>query len=220
MRNILLVARREYLEQIRGRAFRVTTILLPAIFAVIFGVGYFSTRILGTDKHLAVASNDPVLAAKVRTELTTDKDARTTVEIIAPATAADRAALIKRIQSKALDGFVWIEAAPDSIPTATYTSPSSGDFVTGSRLRSAINHALVSERLTATGTLQAQADTLIKGVEIATFQVKKDGRVVKSNAQASFWKGIRDGLAVVDDHGNLRHERSSLHHPGENLSHL
>jgi hypothetical protein len=30
MRNILLVAKREYLEQIRGRAFRMTTILVPA----------------------------------------------------------------------------------------------------------------------------------------------------------------------------------------------
>jgi ABC-2 type transport system permease protein len=36
---------------------------------------------------------------------------------------------------------------------------------------------------------QAEADALVEGIPIATYQVKKDGSVVKSNAQASFWKG-------------------------------
>jgi len=31
MRNMLLVARREYLEQIRGRAFIFSTVLLPLL---------------------------------------------------------------------------------------------------------------------------------------------------------------------------------------------
>jgi ABC-2 type transport system permease protein len=35
MRNTFLIAKREYLEQIRGRAFRLSTIGLPALFAVI-----------------------------------------------------------------------------------------------------------------------------------------------------------------------------------------
>ena len=40
MRNMLLIARREYMEQVRGRAFRMTTVGLPAVFALIVGVGY------------------------------------------------------------------------------------------------------------------------------------------------------------------------------------
>ena len=36
---------------------------------------------------------------------------------------------------------------------------------------------------------QKDADALVDGVAIDTFQVKKDGSVVKSNAEASFWKG-------------------------------
>ena len=39
MRNMLLIARREYMEQVRGRAFRMTTVGLPAVFALIVGVG-------------------------------------------------------------------------------------------------------------------------------------------------------------------------------------
>ena len=40
MRNILLIAKREYLEQVRGRAFKMTTIGVPAIFGLIIFVGY------------------------------------------------------------------------------------------------------------------------------------------------------------------------------------
>ncbi len=56
MRNIFLVAKREYLEQIRGRAFRVSTILVPLLFAVVIGVAYFSGRGSGVGKHVIVAA--------------------------------------------------------------------------------------------------------------------------------------------------------------------
>jgi ABC-2 type transport system permease protein len=62
MRNIWLVARREYLEQVRGRAFKMTTFGVPAIFAAVFGIAYLSNLGLGSGRHLAVASNDASLA--------------------------------------------------------------------------------------------------------------------------------------------------------------
>ena len=37
MHNIWLIAKREYLEQVRGKAFKITTILVPSIFIAIFG---------------------------------------------------------------------------------------------------------------------------------------------------------------------------------------
>ncbi len=189
MRNMFLIARREYLEQVRGRAFKMTTFGVPAVFALIIGVGYLSSLGLGAGKHLAVASNDPLLASEIKGQLIGDKDAKAKVDVIAPATEADREALKKQIQNKSLEGVLWVEAPRDGIPTATYTSQSSGDFITGGRLKEALNHALLDARLTTGGMQQAAADKLVDGVSIETYQVKKDGSVVKSNAQASFWKG-------------------------------
>ena len=40
MRNVLLVAKREYLEQIRGRAFRISTVLVPLLIVFLLGVLY------------------------------------------------------------------------------------------------------------------------------------------------------------------------------------
>jgi len=189
MRNMLLVARREFLEQVRGRAFRMTTIGLPAVFALIVGVGYFSSLGLGSNRRLAVASNDPALAGQIRGQLVGDKEARARVEVVAPATTADLSALRDRVKDGSLDGVLWVNAPAGKIPTAHYSSASSGDFITAARMSSALNHALLDERLTKGGMKQTAADVLVKGVRLETFQVKKDGAVVKSSAEASFWKG-------------------------------
>jgi ABC-2 type transport system permease protein len=189
MRNILLVARREFREQIRGRAFLLSTILLPVLFACIFGVGYLSTLTLGSGKHLAIVSDDPALAQAIKSRLQRKKDSNTTVDLYAPATAADRAKLDGELKSKSIDGLLDVESSPTGIPTVTYISPSAGDFVTGGRLEASVDDALVKEKLTGSGVQPDQADALLKGVKVESFQMKKDGTKVKSNAIASFYKG-------------------------------
>lgn len=189
MRNMLLIARREYLEQVRGRAFRMTTIGVPALFAVILGIGYLSSLGLGEHRHMVVVSSNSALAAQIRDQLVGDKEAKARVDVIAPATAATRAGLAHQVATQQLDGFLWVEAQPGKIPTATYSSPSAGDFITAARLKSAITHATLDARLTADGMTQKDADKLVDGMPLQTFQVKKDGSEVKSNAEASFWKG-------------------------------
>jgi ABC-2 type transport system permease protein len=189
MRNIWLVAKREYLEQVRGRAFKMTTFGVPAIFAAIIGIGYLSSLGLGAGKHLAVASNDSLLATEVKGQLVGDKDAKSKVDVISPATSADHDALVDEVKAKKIDGFLWIDTPQGQAPTATYTSQSSGDFITGARMKDAVNRALLDARLQSGGLQHDAADNLVKGIPLETFQVKKDGSVVKSNATASFWKG-------------------------------
>ncbi len=68
-RNVLLIARREYLEQIRGRAFRMSTIGLPVLFAVIVAIGYGANAGIGANKHIVVASSNAALANAVRDQM-------------------------------------------------------------------------------------------------------------------------------------------------------
>jgi len=189
MRNMLLIARREYLEQVRGRAFRMTTIGLPAVFALIVGVAYVSSLGLGANRHIAVAASDLVLANQIRERLEGDLKAKVTVDVVAPATPAQRDELINQVAHQELDGVLWIDTQNGEPPTATFTSPSSGDFITAARMKSALTHAMLDAHLTAEGMAQTEADALVDGVALDTYQVKKDGSIVKSNAQASFWKG-------------------------------
>jgi ABC-2 type transport system permease protein len=189
MRNMLLIAKREYLEQVRGRAFRVTTMGLPAVFALIVGVGYLSSLGLGSGKHLAIAAADKALADDLRARLLSDKQAKATVDVVAPATEQDRSALLAELKSRAIDGVMWIDSPSGAVPVATYYSQSSGDFITTARLKEALDNSLVDVHLTGGGMKQSDADAVLKGVTLSTFQVKKDGSIVKSNAQSSFWKG-------------------------------
>ncbi|MDR3726266.1 MAG: ABC transporter permease [Terracidiphilus sp.] len=189
MRNILLIAKREYLEQVRGRAFRLSTALVPLLLVVIVGIIYVSGRGVDSTKHVVIASSDALLAADMRTQLLTRKDAKFVVDVTSPATPEDRAALVQQVKAKAINGFLWIETAADKEPAATYVSTSSGDFITDSRLGSALNRALVRERLAANGVQAGNVEALLKNVEIETRQVSKEGMEVKSNAMTSFYKG-------------------------------
>ena len=189
MRNLLLVARREYLEQIRGRAFRVSTVLVPLLFGVLIGVAYLSGIGSGVGKHVIVAANDAPLANDIRAQLVADKKTQTKVDVVAPVSPADRHALLGRVLSKDVDGLLWIDLRSDGSVNATYTSQSSGDIVITARLNSALNHALAMERMTARGMTATQVDALLKNVDIDTLQVDKQGREVKSSGMGSYMKG-------------------------------
>ena len=190
MRNILLIARREYLEQIRGRAFRLSTVGLPMLFAIIVAIGYGSSLGIGAHKHFVVASSSPALANTVREQFLHEKgDRGAVVDVVAPLTPQSRAEILQQIQARTIDGMLWIEPQPGELPKASYISKSAGDFMTGSRLHEALNDGLIDDQLSHGGLTREQADALARGIPIATYQVSGDGAVVKSSAETSFWKG-------------------------------
>jgi ABC-2 type transport system permease protein len=197
MHSVLLIAKREYLEQIRSKAFKLSTIGLPAALAVVFGISYLSSLGLGAGKHTVIASNDAALAETLKGRLTSDKDSKAQVDVVAPAKPEDRAMLTEEVRTKTIDGLIWIETQSGGVPSVTYISASAGDFMTTARLKDKLDESLVSEHLTGAGMKQADADALLKGVHIDSYQVRKHGELVKSNAMASFWKGYAMALLLT-----------------------
>lgn len=197
MRNILLVARREYLEGVRGRAFRMSTILVPVIFAVIIAIAVFAGKNSGVGKHVLLATTDAKLAADIQSQLLEDKESKTTVDVIVPSSPAERESLVGKVRDKEVDGLLWIDTADPVKITATYVSQSSGDIVIGSRLESALNHALASERLTARGMSKADVDLVMKTVSVDTKQVDKGGKEVESSGIGSYLKGYIMGILLA-----------------------
>ena len=185
MRDIWLIAKREYLEQVKGKAFKVTTILIPVVFAAIFGVIAIAGKNSGVGKHVVIATADPTLAERVRTPLIADKDAKMTVDIVAPATEADHQKLLAEVDQKQIDGFLWL-TVDGGTANATFESRSSGDFATEGRLQSAVNRALVEQRLAARGIPASDVQALTKDIDIKTVQVK-NGKETATNALSTFW---------------------------------
>jgi ABC-2 type transport system permease protein len=186
MRDIWLIAKREYLEQVRGKTFKVTTILIPVLFIAIFGVIAIAGKNSGVGKHVLIATSDPSLAARIRESLIADKDARMTVDVVAPATEADHQKLLDEVDQKQIDGFLWLETPAEGPVKATFESRSSGDFATEARLQNAVNHALVEQRLAARGIPSNDVQALMKDVDLRTVQVK-NGKETVTNALSTFW---------------------------------
>ena len=186
MREIWLIAKREYLEQVRGKAFKITTILVPVLFAVIIGVSVLAGRNSGSNKHIAVVATDAKVAEQIRQQLLADKDARMTVDLVTPVSADDRQELIRQVDQKHLDGFLWLDTGADGKTSAAYVARSSGDFMTESRLEDAVNHAVVQQRLAAHGIPTKDVDAITRTVKIKTEQVK-NGKEVSSSAFGTFW---------------------------------
>jgi ABC-2 type transport system permease protein len=189
MRNMLLIAKREYFEQIRARAFLMTTIGLPALFVVILGIGYAANLGLGGKKHLVITADNPALANEIREQLTNDNDGKLSVDVLPSSDSSMNSTLMSELQNKSINGILSIKAQSGELPVASYTSLASGDFMTGARLRRALNNGLVGEQLKSAGVASAEADSLLKGISIQTFQLKKDGSIVRTSAEASLWKG-------------------------------
>ncbi|HUY81926.1 MAG TPA: ABC transporter permease [Acidobacteriaceae bacterium] len=188
MRNMLLIARREYMEQIRGKAFRITTIMIPVVFIVIAAVMILPSKYWTTQKHIVVAAQSEALAARLQQQLTADKDAKLTVSVLAPATEADRAKLHTEMDAKRIDGFLWVSTGADGKDEVTYVSRSAGDLTTDDRLDSDVNHALVERRLVKQGIPVAEVAPLTSKVDIVT-KVYRNGKEEPSSALSTLFFG-------------------------------
>jgi ABC-2 type transport system permease protein len=189
-RNMLLIAKREYLEQIRGRAFRMSTVVVPLLILFLLGISAFTGRKMGTGRHIVVASDNADLAAGIRDKLLVERRTGYIVDVVAPATDEDYAALKSRVENKSIDGLLTIENSDSGNPRATYYSQSSGDLMDTSSLRAALNGALLNLRLTQQGLSPEQVENLIKTVPIETLQVAGNGKTGKSQGVTPFYKAM------------------------------
>jgi ABC-2 type transport system permease protein len=187
-RNILLIARREYLEKIRGRAFRLSTVLVPVLMILMLGGSFFTTRSLGVGRHIVIAAPSPALARAVRNQLLVEKNARLIVDVEAPAAEQDRTTLSQQVRSNAIDGYLWIQMPGDDSPSATYVSGSAGDSITAARLESALNDALLRQRLAESGVAGARIDALLQNVPVQTLRLTSAGKTGRSSDRVTLGK--------------------------------
>jgi len=190
MRNMLLVAKREYLEQIRGRAFRFSTVLVPLLVIFLLGVSTFTGRKMGTGKHIVIAADNAALAADIRSNLLADKRARYTVDVVAPVTDQDRADLMARVRAKSISGLLTVEDSASAAPHVTFASQSSGNLMDTSDLKAALSYGLLRLRLSERGLAPDQVQALSASVPIETLQVANDGKTGKSQGMMPFYKAV------------------------------
>ncbi|MGC2635698.1 MAG: ABC transporter permease [Acidobacteriaceae bacterium] len=187
LRNTLLITKREYLERVRSRIFRVTTVLVPlgmGGIALLGGLG--GKKMEAGVQKLAVVANNPVLAEQVKAGLEGREHSPKSVEVVAPPTDADLARLNQEVSDRQINGYLLIDDQPgQAIPRATWISGSSTDFIGKAQMADAVSNGVVREQLLQRGVSDSQVQALTKEVKLETKQVKH-GQVVASDTERSF----------------------------------
>jgi ABC-2 type transport system permease protein len=190
MRNILLVAKREYLEQIHGRAFKISTVALPLLIAAMLAFSYYMDHKAGTGKHIVIVADNASLAGQVRQQMLEDTHAQYKVDVAALATSDQRVALQKKVSTKAIDGVLIIDSSNPQEIKATLTSLSAADVSAYGSLQNALNRGVINQRMIARGASQTDADALLAKVPIEVLQLDKEGKTGKSNGKATVLKAF------------------------------
>jgi ABC-2 type transport system permease protein len=139
MRNIWLIARREYLERIRTKSFIVMTVLIPGLMAAVA----FGGSLLGGGKgkaaaHIIVVTQDVQLGMSLQSELEAQKQATITADLISPPGPDTRDRLNREITSRDLDGYLWVA------PSSSNPSRNTAQWVIRSKPRGA-THGTISD---------------------------------------------------------------------------
>ncbi|ADV83371.1 ABC transporter permease [Terriglobus saanensis] len=181
MRNLLLIAKREYLERVRTRAFAIATVLIPLVMV---GAILLSTRGTKSAGHIAIVSSDSALALDLQEELEKSDSSEMLVDVEQP-TPGWQQRLNTAVGKKDIDGYLLIDSStPD--PVITYSSGSKGDISTKSTLNNALRRVLARERLLHRGMRRNDIDALLKTPVLQTATVS-NGHVSSSNTTTGFY---------------------------------
>src|ERR1700753_755360 len=111
MRNIFLIARREYLERVRTKGFMIATILIPLLMGGGIAASILIAKHTKSSSHIVIVSQDLALATDVQNQLDDDTDHNMQLNVIAPPTANTRTTLLRELKAKDIDGYLWITPA-------------------------------------------------------------------------------------------------------------
>ena len=171
MHNIMLIARREYLERVRTKGFILATLLIPLLMGTLVFGSLFLMSKAKTSSHVAVVTSDSIFGTDLQHQLEEGNQSDMKVDLYAP-TPETRTVLSKQLKEKnsTLAGYLWVtpSATPNGRPAFAYVPRSAGDIATQTALEGSIHTVLMRERLLGIGMGSADIDALTAPVKLDT----------------------------------------------------
>ncbi len=188
MHNMWLIARREYLERIRTKAFIITTILIPTLM----GGSLLLPQLLlrgGSSKHLVVVASDRHTADVIGQQLNRLKEeesqqreaaqergeirqremphaARFQVDVDTDTSAQERAALAEKVAQKQIDGVIWATSDALAAKKITFITRDTSNLTDNVQIESSVSHAVQRELLRSKGLSEEDIAAAQKSVEL------------------------------------------------------
>ncbi len=174
MRNIWLIARREYLERVRTKGFLIATILIPLLMGGGIAASILFAKHSKSSSHIVIVTPDMQLGDDLQMQLKNDTDNGMQVNLISPPSDNTRPALDRSIKSKAIDAYIWLTPVKGSRPQISYKQGSSADLATRDTVRDSLDKVLTRERLVQQGMSTADVDAMMKPVEMNASDTEQD----------------------------------------------
>lgn len=214
LRNVALVAKREYLEIVRTKVFLIMTLLTP--FLIVTWATLPSLMMMkktNASRNLVIASADAELAERLaarlaggirvedsRAKATTAKRATPTEVKYTASTTSDvseenRKGLLRKIDAREIDGFLWLDAEAIEKRTVTYTARQTSDFVETQELERVLSDVLIRRDLTAAGVAPEKIDNTLRRVRLDAVQWQ-EGQAKRTNIFAQFLLPFILGFAM------------------------
>jgi ABC-2 type transport system permease protein len=202
MHNVWLIARREYLERVTTKAFIVSTVLIPVLMGgFVFGSFFFDKKSRASHTHIAIVSTDTQLGLELQRELESTRSAADTAatpdpfeakssttketpnmkveaDLISPPGPDTRGILDDELDSKSLDGYLWIAPAANSSSgekarqtdrlafTYTPASSNSSSAATRNAVNAAVRTVLLRQQLAHHGLVADEVASLTQPVAV------------------------------------------------------
>jgi ABC-2 type transport system permease protein len=176
MRNIFLIARREYLERIRTKGFMIATILIPLLMGGGIAASILIAKHSKSSSHIVIVSPDLALAGNVQDQLNRDTEGQMLLNVIAPPSANTLPGLKASLKSKDIDGYLWITPATQkgAKPKIEYRQGSSADLATRNTVRDALDKVLTRDRLVAQGMSKADVADMMSPITMNAADEEQD----------------------------------------------
>jgi len=178
MRNVFLIARREYLERVRTKAFLIFTFLMPALMAAFTILPAKLMMTAGKARQLLVITSTPDFGQVLKEQLGSSEPRNSGVNIIVttstPAETTQEVAE-EQVAAKKYDSFLW--ATNDALASggAIYTARESSDFIEREVVHNALQSAISRQRLAQHGIMPSEVENIFKHVGFTARSLDKQG---------------------------------------------
>jgi ABC-2 type transport system permease protein len=179
MRNVFIIVRREFLERVRTKSFVLGTLLFPVfLMVIVFLPGLLGTG--GGERTLVLVDEGPAaVGAQVEAVLAAPSEDRRairyTVERADGTLEALRASLNQRVESKEVDGYLWIGPEVLSTSEVHYRARDVTRVQVVQDIQGAVTAAVQAERLSGSGVTPQQVADIVRPVRVQSARITGGG---------------------------------------------
>jgi len=170
MHNVWLIAKREYMERVTTRTFRVMTVLIPLLMVGGLVGGSLVSGKEAARSHIEIVAAEPYqeFALDLQSEFKHDRYSKIVAEVISPPAPDTRLMLNDEEANKELDGYLWVMTPANASlpPIMTWTPRTAADIksryliaaAAGKVLTQAGRHSSVAVEIGVDGSEVAKDD--------------------------------------------------------------